>query len=116
MSDLIDRESLIDCFESPELDTQEMIREEIAKFKDLEIDYYDDCIELSNNIVTACKNIIETEKAVDTERHAHWENIGIAKFNCSNCYGDAAFNKDGFPTDYCPHCGCRMDLEDEEQK
>lgn len=110
MPDLIDRESLLDCFESPELDIQEIIREEIANFEALEIDYCDDCIELCNNIVTACKNIIETEKAVDIERHAHWIDHGKQGCTCSHCNRHPI--KD-VKTSFCARCGCKMYEEQE---
>ena len=46
--------------------------------------------------------------------HAHWidRNGNVVypdsvRYECSNCKGH------GYETDYCPHCGARMDEEEE---
>lgn len=63
------------------------------------------------------KNLVMFQPAVDTERHAHWEQHfyfdeenGV--FQCSNCKEEFVLIS-GSPKEneynYCPHCGCKMD-------
>lgn len=57
-------------------------------------------------------DLINSQKA-NTERHAHW----VAEerkpyYMCSNCRGNALrfwFEPESQLSDYCPHCGCKMD-------
>lgn len=56
----------------------------------------------------------------DTERHAHWiedKDITQLEITC-NCCGYSYIEADPDCEeryDFCPHCGCKMDLEEVEQ-
>lgn len=49
-------------------------------------------------------------------RHGKWEYIGTDKhgnvFRCSNCALRIGLD---YETTYCPHCGAKMDLEEENK-
>lgn len=62
------------------------------------------------------KNLVMLQPAVDTERHAHWEQPSYFDeennvFQCSNCKEEFVLIS-GSPKEneynYCPHCGCKM--------
>lgn len=52
-------------------------------------------------------------KQYDKLHHGRWING-----KCSVCEADAPYTYDGFweETPYCPNCGSRMDLEDDEDE
>ena len=50
--------------------------------------------------------------------HGRWMDVpyvyfGAKRYECSNCYSDVFWNNRIQTTkdNYCPNCGCRMDLE-----
>lgn len=50
--------------------------------------------------------------------HGRWMDVpyvyfGANRYECSNCYSDVFWNNRIQTTkdNYCPNCGCRMDLE-----
>ena len=54
--------------------------------------------------------IIEAKPVV----HAHWEEVREGRHICSNCKVKASLTSDEYDymedlSDYCPHCGARMD-------
>ena len=57
----------------------------------------------------------ETAKE-DVIVHAHWKGGIVTSLHCSNC-GEIALRtyfEEEFMSNYCPHCGARMDEEVEE--
>lgn len=64
-------------------------------------------------------DLINSQKAY-TERHAHWiedKDITQLEITC-NCCGYSYIEADPDCEeryDFCPHCGCKMDLEEVEQ-
>lgn len=110
MADLIDREEAIKVISNDSLDVKCFCvigrgqeNRELAKTIN---DYVDLLLE------TAKRKILSLPKA-DTERHAHW----VAEerkpyYMCSNCRRNALrfwFEPESQLSDYCPHCGCKMD-------
>ena len=65
--------------------------------------------------IIACA-IAMLEELPSAERKGKWIERGFYLPECSECggkaYGLHAF--DAVKSDYCPHCGARMDGEDEE--
>lgn len=64
-----------------------------------------------------CANMIEKLPAVDAEpvRHGKWvchEDDIMSWYECSLC-GCEAFDVHG--ANYCPNCGAKMDLEDDDE-
>ncbi len=72
--------------------------------------------------VAKCINEIELLSAADVEpvRHGRWERTdddwnSLATIQCSACGGEWCFEVDEdvqlLEYNYCPGCGCKMDLE-----
>jgi hypothetical protein len=60
--------------------------------------------------------LAEYENAEEDEEGAVWTPL-MGEFVCSNCGGDAPMNVyrvHRVLTKYCPHCGAKMNMEDED--
>lgn len=57
---------------------------------------------------------IDEQPTVDAEpvRHGRWKNTHIGTIECSEC--GHGYNLVGMFVLYCPHCGAKMDLEDDK--
>ena len=47
--------------------------------------------------------------------HGRWEKESWHPYQCSNCKATALLEQHGeyhYPSNYCPNCGAKMDLED----
>lgn len=60
----------------------------------------DDCAKILRAII---KEREETVLNVAPAVHAHWEDCSNG-WMCSNCFRDSTYD-----TEYCPHCGAKMD-------
>lgn len=62
------------------------------------------------------KEIVNAQPTVNPVNHGHWIEIGEDCFECSECKKHALYEmiEDDDSTaslsDYCPHCGARMEL------
>jgi hypothetical protein len=63
------------------------------------------------------KKLIKQEPTADVEpvRHGRWYENNIGDAVCSNCKGIQDKYEVVFMP-YCPNCGCKLDLEKEEEK
>ena len=65
--------------------------------------------------------LIEDAPAADVVevRHGRWIEIKSTEESslceCTYCKRRAAFSKFCFPPDYCPSCGAKMDMDEEEE-
>lgn len=62
--------------------------------------------------INDCMNVLDEMPAADVEpvKHGHWINENFYT-HCSACGKMAIYDKYGqeFESDYCPHCGAKMD-------
>lgn len=102
MDDLIDREELLNS--RPEYRNPQMEDE----IKSARHQGWNDCNSYYYSIITE-------QPTVDTERHAHWNNISLKYSNakridiCSCCRAVILRDVDSDEYNYCPKCGAKMD-------
>lgn len=110
MDDLIDRKEAIKVISNDSLDVKCFCvigrgqeNRELAKTIN---DYVDLLLE------TAKRKILSLPKA-DTERHAHWVEVGgdlgYVDCKCSACGYTDCFDDDSSLYNYCPVCGAKID-------
>ena len=59
--------------------------------------------------------LIDNAPTVEAEpvRHGHWVEAKYPLFTCSEC--GATYQDTGYSYNYCPNCGAKMDLEQENE-
>lgn len=61
----------------------------------------------AKGIIDSLIDVIDEEPTVDSVKHAHWMTDDYeVSYTCSACGWAILFRK---PTNYCPHCGAKMD-------
>ena len=113
---------LDDIREMPTVDTELIDKKELKEWIEnwFETNKYYHPYSKSNNIpIIELYDILEqmpTIATIDTERHGYWISVDEEKrfylWKCSECHTHFAALVDRYH--YCPNCGAKMDLVDQE--
>lgn len=115
MQRLIDAEDIKDYWVESEGAKEEFIKENMPDDAD-----YTEYSEFFDKMLQAFKNVVDTSPTIDVEPvvHGHWVRYcdgAELQLICSNC-GYEYIEADPDCTEehnYCPHCGAKMDEEQE---